>query len=68
MAEYPLDEAEKILSANVESATSSLSKFADDLDYLKDQITITEVSTFPVTFSPEAANNLAFRCCSDIQL
>ena len=39
-----LDEAEKLLKKNLESAESSVQQIAFDLDFLRDQMTITEVT------------------------
>jgi len=44
MLEYSLDEAEKLLKKNLESAESSVQQIAFDLDFLRDQMTITEVT------------------------
>jgi len=44
MLEYSLDEAEKLLKKNLDSAESSVQQIAFDLDYLRDQMTITEVT------------------------
>merc|ERR1712154_609579 len=44
MLEYTLDDAEELLSKNCESAEKSLKQIAFDLDYLRDQMTITEVT------------------------
>ena len=44
MLEYPLDEAEKLLKKNLDSAESSVQQIAFDLDFLRDQMTITEVT------------------------
>ena len=44
MLEYSLDEAEKLLKKNLDSAESSVQQIAFDLDFLRDQMTITEVS------------------------
>ena len=44
MLEYSLDEAEKLLKKNLESAESSIQQIAFDLDFLRDQMTITEVT------------------------
>lgn len=44
MLEYGLDEAEDLLSKNKESAEKTISQTAFDLDYLRDQMTITEVT------------------------
>lgn len=47
MVEYPFDEAIGLLTANLNSAKSSFDKYEADLNYVKDQVTITEVSTEP---------------------
>jgi len=44
MLEYPMDEAEALLSKNLESATKNVEIINGDLDFLRDQITTTEVS------------------------
>ena len=44
MLEYNIDEAEKMLSKNLESANKTLESVVDDLDFLKDQYVTTEVS------------------------
>jgi len=44
MLEYDIDEAEDLLVKNLGDAKSSLEKLEDDLDYLRDQITTTEVN------------------------
>ena len=44
MLEYPLDEAEQLLKKNLDSAESSIQQTAFDLDFLRDQMTITEVT------------------------
>ena len=44
MLEYSLDDAEKLLKKNLESAESSVQQIAFDLDFLRDQMTITEVT------------------------
>ena len=44
MLEYPLDAAEKLLKKNLDSAESSIQQIAFDLDFLRDQMTITEVT------------------------
>merc|ERR1712244_26853 len=44
MLEYTLDDAEKLLKKNLESAESSIQQIAFDLDFLRDQMTITEVT------------------------
>lgn len=44
MLEYTLDEAEALLSKNLEAANRNLTQIDIDLDYLRDQITTTEVN------------------------
>jgi len=44
MLEYTLDDAEQLLTKNCDSAEKSLGQIAFDLDYLRDQMTITEVT------------------------
>ena len=44
MLEYSLEDAEELLTNNCESAEKSLGQIAFDLDYLRDQMTITEVT------------------------
>ena len=44
MLEYSLDDAEQLLTKNCESAEKNLREIAFDLDYLRDQMTITEVT------------------------
>eukprot|EP00050_Salpingoeca_kvevrii_P010033 m.6174 g.6174 ORF g.6174 m.6174 type:complete len:142 (+) comp2588_c0_seq1:305-730(+) len=44
MLEYDIDEAEKLLSANHETAVKSIKTVNEDLDFLRDQITTMEVN------------------------
>lgn len=44
MLEYSLDDAEELLSKNKDSAEKNISQIAFDLGYLRDQMTITEVT------------------------
>lgn len=44
MLEYDIDEAEELLVKNLGDAKSSLEKLEDDIDFLRDQITTTEVN------------------------
>ncbi|KAL6069531.1 Prefoldin subunit 3 [Balamuthia mandrillaris] len=44
MVEYSTEEANALLTRNLESATQNLEMVQQDLDFLKDQITITEVN------------------------
>lgn len=44
MLEYTLDDAEMLLSKNLQTATKNLNQLEIDLDFLRDQLTTTEVS------------------------
>ncbi|KAG8176688.1 hypothetical protein JTE90_018417 [Oedothorax gibbosus] len=44
MLEYTLNDAEALLSKNLNTATKNLSQLEDDLDFLRDQLTTTEVN------------------------
>lgn len=44
MLEYSIEEADALLSKNLESANRNLTQIDIDLDYLRDQITTTEVN------------------------
>jgi len=44
MLEYDIGEAEELLVKNLGDAKSSLEKLGDDMDFLRDQITTTEVN------------------------
>lgn len=44
MLEYSLDEADELLSKNLDTASKNLAQIDVDLDYLRDQITTTEVN------------------------
>ena len=44
MLEYDINEAESLLTKNVETAKESLGEVENDLNFLRDQITTTEVS------------------------
>jgi hypothetical protein len=44
MLEYPISEAEQLLTKNFETATKNLLQIDTDLDFLRDQITTTEVN------------------------
>lgn len=45
MLEYPLDEAISLLTGKLSSAEKSLTTSKEDLDFLREQITIMEVNT-----------------------
>ncbi len=44
MIEYSFDEARQLLTKNLESAEGNLKSVEEDLEFIKDQITTTEVS------------------------
>eukprot|EP00297_Palpitomonas_bilix_P017766 CAMPEP_0113870136 /NCGR_PEP_ID=MMETSP0780_2-20120614/1916_1 /TAXON_ID=652834 /ORGANISM="Palpitomonas bilix" /LENGTH=168 /DNA_ID=CAMNT_0000855375 /DNA_START=52 /DNA_END=558 /DNA_ORIENTATION=+ /assembly_acc=CAM_ASM_000599 len=44
MLEYPIDEAETLLTNNLATAEDSIGKVTTELEFLRDQITTTEVS------------------------
>ncbi|KAL3682222.1 hypothetical protein R1sor_000244 [Riccia sorocarpa] len=44
MLEYPLEEAMKLLQSNLENATASLKVIIEDAQFLRDQVTVTEVT------------------------
>ncbi|XP_031846811.1 prefoldin subunit mgr [Nomia melanderi] len=44
MLEYTLDEAQEMLKKNIETATKNMGYVQHDLDFLKDQVTMTEVN------------------------
>ncbi|ORZ35561.1 Prefoldin subunit-domain-containing protein [Catenaria anguillulae PL171] len=44
MIEYPIDEAENLLSTKLTQATTSLTQTAEDLEFLREQITTMEVN------------------------
>ncbi|CAF1403896.1 unnamed protein product, partial [Adineta steineri] len=44
MLEYPIDEADVLLNGNQKTAQTTLTKVDEDLDFLRDQITTTEVN------------------------
>lgn len=44
MLEYDIDEAQALLEKNLSTATRNLDSLEEDLDFLRDQFTTTEVS------------------------
>jgi hypothetical protein len=44
MLSYPLEEASSLLTAKLQSARQNLTNAKEDLDWLRDQITVTEVN------------------------
>ena len=51
MLEYSIEEAEALLSKNVDTAINSLEEISNDVNFLRDQVTTTEVS---ILFSLES--------------
>lgn len=47
MLEYDIDEAQALLEKNLFTASRNLETLEDDLDFLRDQFTTTEVSILP---------------------
>lgn len=48
MLEYDIDEAQALLEKNLSTASRNLETLEDDLDFLRDQFTTTEVSILPL--------------------
>ena len=46
MLEYEIDEAASLLAKNIETAKGNLDDVENDINFLRDQITTTEVSIF----------------------
>ena len=44
MLEYTIEEADQLLTKNFDTATKNLQQIDKDLDFLRDQITTTEVN------------------------
>lgn len=54
MLEYDIDEAQALLEKNLSTASRNLETLEDDLDFLRDQFTTTEVSILPLCQDTEA--------------
>lgn len=52
MLEYDIDEAQALLEKNLSTASRNLETLEDDLDFLRDQFTTTEVSILPLRGPP----------------
>ena len=50
MLEYSIDEADALLSKNLATATRNLKEIEEDLGFLRDQYTTTEVSILNVAY------------------
>ena len=48
MLEYSIDEAERLLKKNQETASTNLKQVEADMDFLREQITTMEVSILPL--------------------
>ncbi len=48
MLEYDIDEAQALLEKNLSTASRNLETLEEDLDFLRDQFTTTEVSILPL--------------------
>lgn len=46
MLSYPIDEAEELLAANLATAKGNLSNCEEDLDFLREQITVSNTEVF----------------------
>lgn len=78
MLEYDIDEAQALLEKNLSTASRNLETLEDDLDFLRDQFTTTEVSILPAC-SPHRSASLRIqsdrrllhfsgaRVCDDLQ-
>lgn len=53
MLEYDIDEAQALLEKNLSTATRNLDLLEEDLDFLRDQFTTTEVSILFFLFAGE---------------
>lgn len=47
MLSYPIDEAETLLDSKLQAAKQSLANCEEDLDFLREQITVTQLSPLP---------------------
>lgn len=56
MLEYDIDEAQALLEKNLSTATRNLDSLEEDLDFLRDQFTTTEVSILLICMSDVEGN------------
>jgi len=56
MLEYDIDEAQALLEKNLSTATRNLDSLEEDLDFLRDQFTTTEVSILLICRSDVEGN------------
>lgn len=52
MLEYDIDEAQSLLEKNLATASRNLDSLEEDLDFLRDQFTTTEVSILMPKYRP----------------
>lgn len=55
MLEYDIDEAQALLEKNLSTATRNLDLLEEDLDFLRDQFTTTEVSILCLRWGEEGS-------------
>lgn len=58
MLEYSIKEAEALLSKNLNTAQKNLKEIEEDLGFLRDQYTTTEVSILQIIFKSTCNNAL----------
>lgn len=58
MLEYSIKEAEALLSKNLNTAQKNLKEIEEDLGFLRDQYTTTEVSILQIIFKSTCSNAL----------
>lgn len=64
MLEYDIDEAQALLEKNLSTATRNLETLENDLDFLRDQFTTTEVSILALLFSTTSQGTSKWQSCS----
>ena len=61
MLEYSIKEAEALLSKNLNTAQKNLKEIEEDLGFLRDQYTTTEVSILQIIFESACNNALIYK-------
>ena len=61
MLEYSIKEAEALLSKNLNTAQKNLKEIEEDLGFLRDQYTTTEVSILQISFKSTCNNALIYK-------
>ena len=61
MLEYSIKEAEALLSKNLNTAQKNLKEIEEDLGFLRDQYTTTEVSILQIIFESTCNNALIYK-------